>query len=69
MLDGACDWKVAADLPGKGVYPELVRSCNVRPDIVVTSEMSKRMVIIELTVPYETNLSGSHEPGARGSAS
>lgn len=61
LLDGACDWKVAADLPGKGVYPELVRNCNVRPDIVVTSESSKRMVIIELTVPYETNMSGSHE--------
>ena len=27
----------------------------------MTSESTKRMVIIELTVPFETNMSGSHE--------
>ena len=61
VLEGIADWKITADLPGKGAYPSIIRESNARPDIVVTSESRKAMILIELTVPYESNMSGSHE--------
>jgi len=61
ILQGANDWKIAADLSGMRAYPAMVAECGARPDIVVTSEQQKAAVVIELTVPYETNMSGSHE--------
>jgi hypothetical protein len=61
MLDHAKDWKIAADLPGMREYPELIKESGLRPDMVLISDSSRTVVIIELTVPYESNMSGSHE--------
>ena len=61
ILQGSSDWKVAADLRSRRNYSDLIADCGDRPDIVVTSESSKTVIVIELTVPYETNMSGSHE--------
>ena len=33
----------------------------MRPDLVISSEEAKRMVIVELTVPYESRIPDSHE--------
>ena len=38
ILQGANDWKIAADLSGMRAYPAMVAECGARPDIVVTSE-------------------------------
>ena len=62
ILDIANDWKIAADLPGrKAAYPDMVRVTGSRPDVVLSSESSRTIVTIELTVPYESNMSESHE--------
>ena len=60
LLDGARDWEVAADLPDRREYPKAVRDTGMRPDIVVHSEGSKEMVMIELTVPYESRIEEQH---------
>jgi hypothetical protein len=61
LFQGTGDWVIAADLPPRRNYPDMIASTGLRPDIVVTSIRTKVIVIIELTVPYESNMSGSHE--------
>jgi len=52
---------VAADLPGRRNYSEILKDFSERPDIILTSESSKTTAIIELTVPFECNMSDRHE--------
>lgn len=61
LLDSGNDWRIAADLPGMKGYPEAITRTNLRPDAVLVSDTSRTMVLVELTVPYETNMSESHE--------
>jgi len=61
VLQGADDWMIAADLPSRRSYPTMITDDNVRPDIAVSSEKSKTVILVELTVPYESNMSESHE--------
>ena len=61
IFQGASDWMVAVDLPGRRNYPAMISECGVRPDIVVSSDRNKTVIIVELTVPYESNMSRSHE--------
>jgi hypothetical protein len=60
-LQLANDWIVAADLPTRKGYPDVIKDSGMRPDIVITSERIKTVIIVELTVPYESNMSESHE--------
>ena len=46
LLEGASDWKVAADIPNKRCYPDMIKDNSVRPDIVLSSDESKKVVII-----------------------
>ena len=41
ILDNATDWKVTADLPDMRSYPDVIKRHNVRPDVVLVSELSK----------------------------
>jgi hypothetical protein len=61
MLDVANDWKIAADLPCMREYPTVIKESGLRPDMVLISETSRTIVVVELTVPYESNMSESHE--------
>jgi hypothetical protein len=61
LLDSGNDWMMAADMPGMKVYPEVITKTNLRPDAVLISEASRTVVLVELTVPYETNMNESHE--------
>ena len=61
ILGGANDWKITADLPGRRDYPCVIQSNNCRPDIVLTSEAGKVCIVVELTVPFESNMSERHE--------
>lgn len=45
----------------KRKYPAVIAEAGVRPDVVVISENSKTAVLVELTVPFETNMDQSHE--------
>ena len=60
LLDGANDWDVIADLPGRREYPTSIKNTGRRPDIVVHSIEKQELIMIELTVPYETRIEEQH---------
>ena len=50
------------NLPNSQIYADMphILTTSQRPDIVIVLEESKDIVIVELTVPFETNLEESH---------
>ena len=60
ILGLADDWKMAADLDRKLVFPNIVTT-TLRPDIVIWSEKQRAIIMIELTVPWETRCDEAHE--------
>ncbi|MEL7079400.1 MAG: Ulp1 family isopeptidase, partial [Cyanobacteria bacterium J06582_2] len=60
-LDGAVDWKLMVDLDGNLKFPRQVAITNQRPDMILMSEMTKRIGLIELTVPSEERIEVSGE--------
>ena len=54
FLKIARDWKIQVDVPEKPLsIPAHIAATAQRPDIILTSEAVKQLVIIELTVPIE----------------
>ena len=60
-LDGADDWSMKVDLDSKLKIPEYVAVTNLRPDMILVSNSTKRMGIIELTVPSKERIEVSGE--------
>ena len=60
-LDGANDWKIMVDLGGILKFPRQIADTNQRPDMLLMSESTKRVGVIELTVPGEERLEVSGE--------
>ena len=56
LLDGADDWECTADLKGWNRHPEIISKSGMRPDIVIHSQSTKQVIMIELTVPYESRM-------------
>ena len=56
LLDGCDDWVVSADLPGWEDYPRIIKETKLRPDIVIHSASTKQIIMVELTVPYESRM-------------
>ncbi|XP_069128713.1 uncharacterized protein [Argopecten irradians] len=52
-LGCAGDWEMRVDLGKKLAFPEVVKTA-LRPDIVLVSSSKKKLVMVELTVPWET---------------
>ena len=61
ILDGAKDWKIAADIKGGEQYTRIISEYQQYPDIMVWSESLMVIIIIELTVPFEPQITESHE--------
>ena len=61
LVGGTDDWMISADLSNYRSYPPEIRVTNQRPDIVIHSNKLRKFVLIELTVPYETNIEEQHE--------
>ena len=61
ILNSADDWNVQADIGKQLSIPRHIVDTNLRPDIVVTSESTKCIILIELTVPWEDRMDESHE--------
>ena len=55
-LDGAADWQLQVDLDGKLKVPVEVADTHLRPDMLLISRGTRRMGIIELTVPSEESI-------------
>ena len=60
-LDGANDWKLMVDLDRNLKFPMEVAVTNQRPDMVLMSNSTKRIGLIELTVPNEERVEVSGE--------
>ena len=52
ILQQASEWTIQTDLNRKLQFPDIVQT-SLRPDIVIQSAATKRLVIVELTVPWE----------------
>ena len=62
ILNICRDWKMQADLPENPLrVPQHVAATLQRPDIIITSEAAKQLLIIELTVPREDRVRISTE--------
>ena len=59
-MGAADDWSVSADLDGERKFPEAVRSSGLKPDIIIYSDLAKTMLLIELSVPWESNMESSN---------
>ena len=55
-LDGASDWTLSVDLNGRLKFPTKVADTNLRPDMVLMPGSSRRVGIVELTVPSENRV-------------
>ena len=61
ILETACDWRIVVDLPGMHCnFPAHIAITGERPDLVLWSETLKLVVLIELTVPSECNVTDAH---------
>ena len=55
------DWELLADVNGKLVFPQHISVTTLRPDMVMWSDASQQVHLIELTVPWEDNLEEAYE--------
>ena len=60
-LSSARDWKMRVDLVTRLKVPEQVMITTLRPDMILSSDTTKQMCIVELTVPREDRVEISGE--------
>ena len=61
LLSEADDWECAADLQEWTTgYPDVIKRSGLRPDIVLHSKSAMEILLIELTVPYESRIDDAH---------
>ena len=61
LLSEANDWTVLEDLDKQLKFPSEIALTRLRPDLVLFSKASKRVIWWELTVPSEERIAASHE--------
>jgi hypothetical protein len=54
-------WEVRVDLEKRLVFPQDIVVTTLRPDMVLMHRLLKRVVIMELTVPWEDRMDEAHE--------
>ncbi|XP_063050368.1 uncharacterized protein LOC134445223 [Engraulis encrasicolus] len=61
LLSTAGDWQLKVDLGSQLKFPQHITSTTLRPDMVLTSESTKQVVLLELTVPWEDRIEEAFE--------
>ncbi|GAA6088928.1 uncharacterized protein LOC109140547, partial [Tachysurus ichikawai] len=61
LLNTAQDWQLKVDLCRQLKFPQHVVNTTLRPDIVLVSEATKNLVMLELTVPWEDRMEEAFE--------
>ena len=61
LLKPGEQWELGVDLKGKQSIPKALIRSNQRPDMVIWSKKAKQLILAELTVPWEGNMSWAHE--------
>ena len=61
LLSTAQDWQLSVDLGSQLKFPQHVAKTTLRPDIILVSEATKNVVMLELTVPWEERMEVAFE--------
>ena len=61
LLDGCMDWHVIANVDGQLAFPTKITSTCQRPDLVIWSVNSKKVINAELTIPFKVNIDWVHQ--------
>ena len=61
LLNTAQDWQLSVDVGSQLKFPQHVVKTTLRPDIVLVSEATKNVVMLELTVPWEERMEEAFE--------
>ncbi|XP_069139335.1 uncharacterized protein [Argopecten irradians] len=59
LLDRGKDWELKVDLDGRLVFP--IVETTLRPDMVLITNQSRTIIVVELTVLWEENCEEAHE--------
>ena len=60
-LDSSRDWKMQVDLDQQLRVPGHIVKTNLRPDIIMYSNSTKQVLMVELTVPWEERIGLANE--------
>jgi len=60
LLAGALDWELKVDRGKHLKFPEDA-AATLKPDMVLTSEASKQIILLQLTVPWEDCIEEANE--------
>lgn len=60
ILDESDKWEMSVDLKQKLVFPNIIQT-TLRPDIVIWSNKNKCLIMVELTVPWESRCDEAYE--------
>ena len=55
------DWELRADLVIRLKFPDHITQTSLRPDILIFSNKIRKILIWELTVPWEEDAEETHE--------
>ena len=61
LLPTARDWVMSVDLERQLKIPPHITQTRLRPDIILVSEATKQLVLLELTVPWEERIEEAQE--------
>nr|XP_014269084.2 uncharacterized protein LOC106676625 [Maylandia zebra] len=61
LLNTASDWQLQADLGKQLKFPQNIAETSLRPDLIIISEASKQLIMLELTVPWEERIEEANE--------
>ena len=60
-LDNSGEWQVICDLDERMIFPQHIALTNQRPDLIIWSDKLKKVILMELTVPWEENFELAQE--------
>ncbi|KAK7929282.1 hypothetical protein WMY93_005677 [Mugilogobius chulae] len=60
-IEAANDWEMRVDLDKSLAFPPNIVSTRLRPDLVLWSNSSRKVFIVELTVPWEEAIDEAYE--------
>uniref|UniRef100_A0A3B1JJ67 Reverse transcriptase domain-containing protein n=1 Tax=Astyanax mexicanus TaxID=7994 RepID=A0A3B1JJ67_ASTMX len=61
LLSPGKEWEMRVDLGTKLIFPSEITQTTLRPDVVMWSRAAKKVLIIELTVPWEEGMLAAYE--------
>ncbi|TWW71631.1 hypothetical protein D4764_16G0001280 [Takifugu flavidus] len=61
LLHTAPDWQLHVDLGKQLIFPQHIVTTSLRPDMIIISEASKYLIMLELTVPWEERIEETNE--------